>query len=185
MNRLTMMDSRHEQLFREHHKEQEKSSGGPLVGHPERNSRGGIQSRIIQLEFPLFGGSDPLGWIYRVEQFFPYHQTSANQQMGIAAFHLEGKALQWFPWMERSGAIDGWKDFTQALTNRFGPSGFDDPMGLLTKLRQTSNVQDYQKQFENLANQTEGLTKHSWSVVSLRGLKKRFGWVSKCSGPSL
>lgn len=69
------------------------------------------------------------------------------------------KALQWFSWVEHSGAIDGWHDFTQSPNARFSPSGYDDPTGLLAKLKQSSSVQDYQEQFENLANRTEGLTK--------------------------
>lgn len=43
-------------------------------------------------------------------------------------------ALQWFQWMDKTGAIYGWKDFTQTLTARFGPSGFYDWTGLLVKL---------------------------------------------------
>lgn len=87
-----------------------------------------------------------------------YHQNQANQRISIASFHLEGRALQWYRWMNKTGAIDGWKDFTHALHERSGPSGFEDPIGLLAKLRQNSSVQEYQEQFEGLANRIEGLS---------------------------
>lgn len=35
---------------------------------------------------------------------------------------------------------------------------FEDPTGLLAKLRQTTNIRDYQEQFEGSANRTEGLS---------------------------
>lgn len=68
--------------------------------------------------------------------------------------------------------IDGWKDFIQALVTRFSTGAFEDPVGLLTKLQQTSNVQDYQDQCETLANQTDGLTESFMVSYFVAGLKE-------------
>lgn len=84
--------------------------------------------------------------------------------------------MQWFRWVNRVGAIDGWQDFTQALHVRFGPSGFDDLTGQLTKLIQTTNVHDYQENFENLPNQTEGLNEAFMISCFVAGLKKEI-WL--------
>lgn len=81
------------------------------------------------------------------------------------------------------GAIDGWKDFIQALNTRFGSSGFEDPTGPLAKLWQTTTVQEYQEQFEGLANRTEGLSKDFMVNCFVAGLKKRYDWGSRCSDP--
>lgn len=102
-------------------------------------------TRAIKLLFPRLDGVDPAGWVYQAKQFFSYHQTLPNQHVSIASFHLEGKALQWFRWSEHSGVIDGWEDFVKALNIRFEPSGFDDPTSRLTKLWQTTCVQEYQE----------------------------------------
>lgn len=75
----------------------------------------------------------------------------------MASFHLEGKDLQWFRWMERSGAIASWDDFSKSLLVRFGPPQYEDPTALLSKLRHSSTVEHYQMQFEELANRTNGL----------------------------
>lgn len=58
----------------------------------------------------------------------------------------------------KKGALDGWEDFTQVLNTRFGPSGFEDRAGFLTKLRQSTTIQEYQEQFKGLANRTKGLS---------------------------
>ena len=54
---------------------------------------------------------------------------------------------------------------------RFGPSAFDDFTGALTKLRQTSTVQEYQTEFEKLANHTEGLPNAFYLSCFISGLK--------------
>lgn len=56
---------------------------------------------------------------------------------------------------------------------RFGPSGYDEPTGLLAKLRQTSSVQEYQEQFKNLANRTEGLNELFMVSCFVAGLRRR------------
>lgn len=109
------------------------------------------------MEFPIFDGTDPSGWTYRAEQFFLHQQTPLTQRLLIASYHLEGKALQWFRWMERSNAIASWDDFSKGFMTRFGQSLYDDAVGTLTKLRQTSSVEDYQTRFEELVNRTSGL----------------------------
>lgn len=38
----------------------------------------------------------------KVEQFFAYFQIPENQNLNIAFFHMEGKALSWFIWLKDS-----------------------------------------------------------------------------------
>lgn len=137
---------------------------------PDSGVGGGIQSRTIKLDFSRFDGTEPAGWIYRAEQFFLYHQTPPNQRIKIASFHLEGKALQWFWWLDKAGAIYRWNDFTKTLMARFGPSGYDNPINLLAKLRQTASVQEHQEQFKSLANRTKGLNEAFMVSYFIAGL---------------
>lgn len=97
------------------------------------------------------------GFIGRRSSFFII-KTSRSQRVRIASSHLEGKAWQWFRGVEHSGTIDGWQVFTQVLNARFSIEASENTVGLLKKLLQTSNAQDYQDQSEKLANETEGLT---------------------------
>ena len=50
----------------------------------------------IKLDIPRFNGSDPLGWRFKITQFFDYHLTPDEQRLLIASFYMEGKALTWF-----------------------------------------------------------------------------------------
>lgn len=94
-----------------------------------------------------------------------------NQKLLLSFFHLERKTLQWFRWMERSNAIASWEDFTKGLLIRFGPSPYEDPTGTLTKLQQTTTVEEYQTRFEELTNRTEGLNESFMVSCFMRGLE--------------
>lgn len=72
---------------------------------------------------------------------FYYHQTPLTHCLLLASYHMEGQALIWFQDLEDSGVLKSWEVFVQALLMRFGPSAYDDPMEMLTRLRQTSSVE--------------------------------------------
>ena len=111
----------------------------------------------MKLDVPRFNGSDPSGWMFKINQFFAYHSTPEPDRLTIVAFAMEGPALAWFQWMSRSGQISSWLGFLQALEGRFATSQYEDPTGILSKLTQTGTVTAYLSQFETLANRTIGL----------------------------
>jgi hypothetical protein len=53
----------------------------------------------IKLEIPSFDGSDPLGWIFKITQFFEFHNTPEDQRLRLASFYMQGEALTWYQWM--------------------------------------------------------------------------------------
>jgi hypothetical protein len=110
----------------------------------------------MKLDIPRFNGSDAMGWIFKINQFFDYHHTPEDQRLRIASFYMEGEALNWFQWLYSNGQLLTWLMFLQALESRFAPSLYEDPKGALFKLCQTTTVRDYQTQFEALANQLRG-----------------------------
>ncbi|XP_028237026.1 uncharacterized protein LOC114416364 [Glycine soja] len=111
----------------------------------------------LKLDVPRFDGSDPLGWIYKITQFFEYHGTPDSDKLTIASFYMEGRTLAWFQWMNTSEQFPSWPAFLHALRTRFAPSQFEDPSGALSKLTQTGTVTQYLSDFEDLANRTTGL----------------------------
>jgi hypothetical protein len=66
---------------------------------------GGIQAKAVQLEFPKFDGIDPIDWVLKAQQFFSYGQIPENQKVLISAFHMEGRALQWYNWLMESAPV--------------------------------------------------------------------------------
>jgi hypothetical protein len=125
----------------------------------------------IKLELPRFDGTDALGWIFKINQFFEFHQTPEHQRLRMASFYMEGEALTWFQWMHASGLLLTWAAFIHAVEQRFAPSQYDDPKGALFKLCQSGSVKDYQKAFESLANRITGLQPQFLLSCFISGLK--------------
>lgn len=53
----------------------------------------------MKLDVPHFDGTDPLSWIFKINQFFEYHATPEHERLTIASFYMEGCTLAWFQWM--------------------------------------------------------------------------------------
>jgi hypothetical protein len=130
-----------------------------------------LHTTSIKLDIPRFDGTDPLGWIFKITQFFDYHLTPDDQRLRIASFYMEGEALTWFQWMYQNGQLLTWTTFLHALKVRFAPSQYADPKGALFKLSQTTTVKDYQTQFESLANRIVGLPPSCYLSCFISGLK--------------
>ena len=56
----------------------------------------------MKLELPRFDGSGPLGWIFKITQFFDYHSMPDHERLPIASFYMAGLALAWYQWMTRN-----------------------------------------------------------------------------------
>ncbi|MCH89207.1 retrotransposon-derived protein PEG10-like [Trifolium medium] len=125
----------------------------------------------IKLDIPRFDGTYPMGWIFKINQFFDFHHTPEDQRLRIASFYMDGEALTWFQWMHSNGQLLSWPGLLHALESRFAPSLYDDPKGALFKLCQTSSVKEYQTQFESLANRITGLPPQFYLSCFISGLK--------------
>jgi TolA-binding protein len=64
-----------------------------------------VQLKSIRLEFPRFNGDDPIGWVYKANQFFNFHNNLAQHRLFIASFHMEGKAITWYQELEEIGIL--------------------------------------------------------------------------------
>ena len=88
----------------------------------------------------------------------------------MALYHLEEEALTWFQDAEQVGGFPSWEVFIKALQTCFGVMAYDDPIGSLTKLKQTSTVIAYKCNFEILSNRIFGLSKSHKLSCFLSGL---------------
>ena len=69
----------------------------PLQGFNTTNTHGpGPPNTTIKLDIPRFDGFDPLGWIFKINQFFEFHNTPEDQSIRMASFYMEGEALTWY-----------------------------------------------------------------------------------------
>ncbi|GAU26773.1 hypothetical protein TSUD_317710 [Trifolium subterraneum] len=111
----------------------------------------------MKLEVPCFDGTDAMGWIFKISQFFDYHNTPETERLTVASFYMDGPALTWYQYMYRNGHINSWFGLLQALEARFAPSYYDDPSQALFKLTQRGSLNQYLTEFERLANRIIGL----------------------------
>nr|KYP75814.1 Retrotransposable element Tf2 [Cajanus cajan] len=128
-------------------------------------------TKPVKFDLPTFNGSEALGWIFKVTQFFDYHQTPPDQRIQISSFYLEGSALSWYQWMFSNGLLTSWEAFLRALELRFAPSKFDDPIASLCKLTQTNSLLDYLSEFETLANRISDFPQSFYLSCFLSGLR--------------
>ena len=81
------------------------------------------------MDFPKFSCGEPTSWIYRENQFFQYQKTAEDQKVLLASFHLEGEAVQWLQWYEKTQKEFTWEMLQKAICVLFGQLN----MGILTK----------------------------------------------------
>ena len=125
----------------------------------------------MKLDFPRFSGVDPASWVYKANQYFGYYQTTIAKQLLIASFHMDLEALIWFQEAKEAGVFSDWESFVPTLHLRFGTSAYDDPIEVLTRLRQTSTAALYKAGFEVVSNRVKGLSPLHKLSCFLSGLK--------------
>ena len=76
-----------------------------------------------------------------------------------------------------------WVGFVEALLTRFGSTAYEDPMELLTRLKQSGSVVVYKGQFEALSNRIGGLSEGHKLSCFLSGLKDEVGLPVKMLKP--
>lgn len=145
---------------------------------PEVSKDGGrplFSAKLAKLEFPKYTGDDPTEWFTRVDQFFEYQGTPETEKVSLASYHLRGEANEWWQWLRRThteaGKVVSWEVFSEELWARFGPTDSEDFDESLSKIRQTGDLRDYQREFERLGNRVKGWTQKALVGTFMGGLK--------------
>ncbi|KAF7821313.1 Retrotransposable element Tf2 [Senna tora] len=107
--------------------------------------------RYRKLELPIFDGEDPIGWLFRVERYFPVNAVPGEEKLDAVAVCMEGKALNWIQWMEVRNPLQSWSGFKKELIRRFHQSQQGNGYEILIAHKQTSIVGKYREKFELLS----------------------------------
>lgn len=163
-------------LLKDKMEEQEEVFGITFNSTPPGGSRGTadlgrLQIRSVKLDFPKFDRADPNGWLYKATLFFNFHKIAVNNRIQLASYHMGGQVLIWFQDLENSSCLYTWEGFVQALIIKFRTSSYDNPMEILTRLRQNDSVKAYKGQFETLSNRLGSLSENYKLSCFLSGLK--------------
>jgi hypothetical protein len=150
----------------------------PLQRQQGRQAR---EPRAMELEFPRFKGGDPTSWMFRAIQYFEYYQVHDASKVMHASYHLDDDALIWFQSCEHD--LGCWDNFARAMQLRFGPPSYDDPMGLLIKLKHVNSIEEYKGLFESLSNRIRNLSSMHKLSCFMSGLKDEVRLAIKMQGP--
>lgn len=71
---------------------------------------------------PLFEGTDPDGWILRIERYFNFYRLSEAEKLEAVLVTLEGDALRWFQWENKRRPIRRWDELREFMLRQFRPS---------------------------------------------------------------
>ena len=124
-----------------------------------------------RLELSIFEGSDPDGWIFRVERYFEINSLRADEKLRAVLVCMEGKALAWYNWEEGHHLFNGWEEFKERLLLQFRSSQDGNLHEQLMSLLQTSTVQEYQRQFEMLSAPLRELPPSVLEAAFVNGLR--------------
>lgn len=79
--------------------EGKESSGGGWDDGPRS------VTQTCRIEMRTFDGTNPDGWIFRVERLFAMNRTGEAKKLEAAVVSLDSDALAWFQWEDGTRAI--------------------------------------------------------------------------------
>ena len=102
------------------------------------------------MEFPRFDGSNPEEWLRMTEKYFNMVHVPENAKFDYAQMYITGRADTW---LRNSGVLEenlDWKEFCNALMQRFSTTSSYEAVEEFNSIRQGfSSVSDYTDKFED------------------------------------
>jgi hypothetical protein len=103
---------------------------------------------LPRVDVTKFDGLDPTGWVTQMEHYFSlYGITDDLAKLWYGVLHLDQERWQWWQWRKtsRQGYV-AWTHFVEEIYERFDTD--TKHLGHLTKLKQSSIVEDFIAAFE-------------------------------------
>jgi hypothetical protein len=118
----------------------------------DESEEGNFLPGYHKLDFLKFDGSDANStWVNRCEHYIHIHRTPDHKQVAYTLFHLLDDAQLWFHRMELNRGTAPWPKSIRLLNNHFGPPMTGIPLGELTLLRRSGNVDEFYGKFMALS----------------------------------
>ncbi|WVZ53952.1 hypothetical protein U9M48_004835 [Paspalum notatum var. saurae] len=128
-----------------------RSTFGRSQGHDGPSGYG--HSHLPKLTFPKFDGTSPKIWVDKCEDYFRIFSIKESMWVMAASLHMEGNAAKWFQVFKVQHRVTTWKQFVDAVTEKFGIYEYRDALNDLLDLKQTGTVEDYVAAFVDLQYQ--------------------------------
>lgn len=131
---------------------------------------------LLQFDFPSSPSKIPHAWINQCELYFDCHQMPFANRLRIRSFNLDSEVSKWLQWQKSEGHIHNLHDFCDLLLDRFNKENSESLMCQFARIKQSSSVRRYIKDFESLASQVHGLTSCFHFDTFISGLKPELKW---------
>ncbi|VFQ84422.1 unnamed protein product [Cuscuta campestris] len=125
----------------------------------------------LRVEAPHFNGDDPAGWIFRIHNYFDYFQTPEYERLPLVSMLIDYPASDWFRYYQTNNCGTSWEAFLLAVRQRFDPEYYENYIGSLSKLQQTSTILAYQTAFEAILNKISGVPEPTLVAMYVSGLR--------------
>ncbi|VFQ86273.1 unnamed protein product [Cuscuta campestris] len=126
----------------------------------------------MRIDAPRFYGEDPVGWVFRIQKYFDYFLTPEAERLHLVAMLIDHPASEWFRYYQANNCNASWTAFLVAVRQRFDPDYYENYIGLLSKLHQTTTVMEYQSSFETILNKVSGVPEPTLVAMYVAGLKQ-------------
>lgn len=124
------------------------------------------------LKMPLFEGEDLMGWTFRMERFFNVNEVPENEKLNAAVIGLEGKAFNWFQWVETRRPVTRWGELKQGVIKRFHATGVGDNYECLAGLKRSGTMLEFREMFEMISATLNNVTEETLMGMYMNGLKE-------------
>ena len=103
-----------------------------------------------KIEFPVFEGIDPRGWIKKCTRYFGLCRIHEHQKVDLASLYLRGAAETWFVSYIRGRRGVTWEEFVMDVCVRFRDNLDSKVVEEFNRLQQTGTLDEYLAKFEEL-----------------------------------
>lgn len=142
------------------------SGGGP-------GGMGGVANwKYRKLDMPVFDGTDPDGWILRIERYFQFYRLTEEEMMEASAVAMDGDALRWYQWENKRRPIRHWYDLKMFILRQFRSVHGGSLYEQWLSTTQTTSVDEYRRKFIETAAPLEQLSENILLGHFINGLKE-------------
>jgi hypothetical protein len=116
----------------------------------DRTSFAQTFSKGLKLEFPIFDGDNPVGWLRQAEKCFTLADILVDQRVKFDEIFLVGKADHWLRSTGVNTSSLSWSEFAIMINNRFAAETSIELIDTFKHTEQTLSMASYIDTFKEL-----------------------------------